>query len=694
MVYGFAAARPAAAAQEVTVSLGQISPAVATSPSTPLSLSGRLTVPSGQSHQDVIVQLGYTAIQDRSDMNETPEDSPEENQLDNVQDYLGEVSAGTHSWSLRTTVGALDPMPDTVYALDAVAWSDGEFLGAMRTYLPYEIGSGISLASTQVTALAPVTAPSALDGYQEQVSGGTYPEMTEDSLAEQMGDTGSLYQLLANSSQAPAGMVSWVVDPDLLESAAAIQDGYVVAAAGSSAADTPGPDANNAGSWLKEAKSVLGANGSELWQLPSTDPDIGSLSKAPASEARQLLSTAADQATTGDSIKNTVGVDPRGLVAWPADGQVSKQTLSLAQSIDPAAVVVDSDSIGLSTPNQSYTPTGRASAGGNSNLVVGDSALDAIMSGDPADAAYTSTGSNATILASQRLLAETALVALQEPNLGRSLLLALPRSASTAAADMTVLGALKSASWVKASTLSSLLKQSPDADASTGTPTRAASTVDTDLTSAQLAQSLALDSQLSLFQSILPSGGSVASGFAGAVLRTVSTSWRGATADWTAFSSTVGSRLQSQMNEVYLIPKSDLTLSGTSGAIPFTVVNKLPQTVELGLQIETKRTGLTVTQVPVRKFATGTTTVEVKVTASAPGAVVQVTAYLVNSAQRHYGSAESGGSQTLQVTVTSYGFVALLLFAGSAALLVFAVGLRIYRGRRGSRGGSETHAGD
>ena len=694
MVYGLATARPAAAADQVTVSLGRISPSVAASPSTELSLSGELTVPRGQSHQDVIVQLGYTVIQAPSDMDQTPEDSSGESQLDNVQHTLGDISAGTYSWNLQFQAADLDPMPDTVYALDVVAWSDGGYLGAVRTYLPYQIGSGVSLAGTELSALAPVTAPAALDGYQEQVSGATYPEMTEDSLAEQMGQDGSLYQLLSNSAQAPAGMVSWALDPDLLESAAAIQDGYVVAAAGSSAADTPGPDANNAGSWLKEAKAVLGASSTELWQLPSTDPDIGSLTKAPAAEAQQLLSTAAHQAETGGSIQSALGLDPRGLLAWPAGGQVNKQTLSLAQSIDPAAVVVDSDSIGLSADDQSYIPTGRASVGGKSDLVVGDSGLDAIMSGDPADAAYTATGSNATALAGQRLLAQTAVIALEKPNLNRTLLVALPRSAETEAADMTVLGALKDASWIKSAGLSSLLKQSPDPEAGTGTPTRASATADTDLTGSQLSRSLALDSQLGLFQSILPADGSAASGFAEAVLRTVSNSWRGATADWTAFSSTVGSRLQSQMNEVYLIPKSDLTLSGTSGAIPFTVVNKLPQTVELGLQVVTKRTGLSVTQVAPRRFATGTTTVQVKVAASAPGAVVQVTAFLVNSAQQHYGSAGSGGSQTLQVTVTSYGFVALLLFAGSAALLVFAVGLRIYRGRKGSRGGPKTHAGD
>lgn len=691
-VYSLASARPASAAtsQQVGIGLTAMSPKVATSSSDTIDLSGQLTVPSGHSHQDVIVQLAYTAIGLRSDMSQAP-GTGDEQQLNSKQDPLGTIAAGSHPWSLQIPVSYLGAVPGTVYALDVEAWSDGELLGAMRTYLPYEIGDGDSVAPTSLTVLAPVAAPTALDGYQ-QVSGGPYPEMTGDALAGQMGQNGSLYKLLAAGAQLAPGTVSWVLDPDLIETASAIQDGYVVASR-AGAADTPGPSAGNAGNWLKEAKTVLGASGTEVWQLPSTDPDLGSLANASTTEAQQLVSAAAQQATTGNAVKSALSVDPRGLIAWPAGGQVTGQTLKLAQSVDPAAVVADSQSIGQAVPDDAYTPTGRATVDGKTNLVVADDALDSIMSGDPADAAYTSSGSDSTVLASQRLLAETALIALQEPNVGRSVMVALPRSAQAATADMTVLGALKGASWVKPAGLSTLLKQSADPAASTRTPTRAASATGTDLTGSQLSRVLSLDSELGVFQSIL-SKGSTAEGFDEAVLRTVSTSWRGDEPGWTAFSSSVANRLQMQINDVYLIPKSDLTLSGTSGAIPFTVVNKLPEPVELGLKIVTNRTGLTVTQVPARSFRTGTTTVEVKVTDSAPGANVQVTAYLVDSNGRDYGSVESGGSRSLQVRVTAYGFVALLLFAGSAALLVFAVGLRIYRGRRASRGGPETHAGD
>jgi len=692
-LYGLAAARPAAAAQDVTVSLTTMTPQIATSSSTVLTMAGELNIPSGSSHDNVIVQLAYAAVDYRSSMDQGPGNGNVQ-QLNSVQDVLGTVSSGSHAWSLSASLASIGLSAGHVYALDVQAYSGGSVLGSMRTYLPYEIGSGSSaVGSTQLTVLAPVTAPSPLDGYTETLSGAPYPEVTEDTLAQEMGSDGSLYQLLSAGAQLPKGTVSWVVDPDLLNTAMQIQEGYVVAKSGT-ASDDIGSDAGNAGGWLKEAKTVLGNANSELWQLPTTDPDLGSLSNASTSQAEQLLTGAAQQTTSGSTVKTVAGRSPAGMLAWPADGQVSSTTLNLADSVNPAAVVVDSNSIGLTVPNEAYTPTGRASANGKNNLVVADTGLDSIMSGDSADSAYTSTGSSSSLLAGQRLLAQTALIAMENPNLARTIMLTLPRTTSTAAADMGVLKVLTNATWLKPTGLSTLLNQSADANASTGTPTRSAAATGTDLSTSQLSTALGLESRLQLFQSILTSSDSTTTDFAEAVLRTVSTGWRGDSSAWTSFESAVSSRLQSQTSQVYLIPKSDLTLSGTSGSIPFTVVNHLSQKVKLGLSVQTNPSGLNVTQVPVREFSTGSTTVEVKVSTKVAVTTYLVTAYLVNASGQHYGTAQSDGTQSLHVTVTSIGFVALLLFIGSAALLIFAVGLRIYRGRKRSRSELATREGD
>ena len=692
-LYGTAAARTASAAEAVTVSLSTMTPTVATASTPELTLAGKLTIPSGTSHDDVIVQLAYAQVGFRSEMADGP-DSGDDEELNTVQDTLGSLSAGSYGWSLHTSIASMNLTPGYVYAVDVQAWSDGGFLGALRTYLPYEISA---VGTTQLTVLAPVTAPSPIDGYQESISSqASYSELTENTLAESMGTTGSLYQLLAAGAQLPKGTISWAVDPDLLDSAMQIDQGYILAGDGT-ASDTIGPDAGNASDWLKEAKTVLGDSGSELWQLPATDPDLGSLSQASTAQAEQLLSDAARQSTSADTIsmvKSATGRSPEGLLAWPADGQVSAATLTLADSFDPTAVVADSNSIGLSVANEQYTPTGRASANGKDNVVVADDALDAIMSGDSADSGYDSAGSNSSLLAGQRLLAQTALIAMEKPNLARTVMLTLPRASGTEATDMGVLKQLQGATWLKSASLSTLLAQSPDPNASTGTPTRSSATTATDLSTTQLDTALSLESRLQLYQSILTKSDPTTTGFAEAVLRTLSTGWRGSGSAWTTFESAVSSRLKSRTSEVYLIPKSDLTLSGTSGSIPFTVVNNLPQSVKLGLAVQTDPGGLNVTQVPVREFSTGSSTVEVKVTTKVAANTYTVTAYLVNASGAHYGTAASGGARSLHVTVTSIGFVALLLFAGSMALLIFAVGLRIYRGRKGSRNEPVTREGE
>ncbi|WP_157436435.1 DUF6049 family protein [Actinospica robiniae] len=697
--YGFTGSAPSAEAAQsgTSLSLTTMSPTEANSSSQTVNLGGQLKVASGQTYGDVIVQLDIIAIQNRSEMSQGPESSADETQLSSVQDHLGDVS-GTTAWSLNPTVAQMGLTPGTVYALDVQAWSGGlVLLGSVRTYLPYKITSGSSFTATQLAVLVPVTAASPLDGYQYQPkdNGSPWDEATSNELVSQMGATGSLSTLLTQGEALKGVDLSWAVDPDLLDTASAIQSGYFVAA-GEGADDQAGSGAANASAWLKLADSVLGKNG-ELWQLPSTDPDLGSLSNLSSAQGEQFVNVSAAQTAKSTTLAASTQRKPLGLLAWPADGQVDTSALALSQSLNPTAVVTASNSVNLTADGGRYTPTGRASINGKNNITVADSDLDAIMSGDAADAGYVTAGSDSTLLAKQRLMAQTALIAREEPDLSgsRTVLITLPRSSAESSADMSVLSALGQADWVRASGFSTLVGARPDPKSSTGHLTRSAAVVKTDLTTAQLDQAVSLSSQFSLFQSILV-GGDSSDGLSLAVERTVSTDWRGQPGAWGTFAAAVQRRLTGQMGQVYLIQKSDITLSGTSGSIPFTVHNGLNQRVRLGLNFSMKPTGrLDISSVAAAEIpAHSSRTIQVRVTSRSPSATIQVTAYLVNPAGAHYGGAEGDGSQTLQVSVTSIGFVALLLFAGSAALLVIAVGLRIYRGRRGSRKKPGTREGD
>lgn len=693
--YGFARSGPAEAAQSGSLSLTSLSPTVALSPSQQVKLAGNLKLPAGHSYSDVIVQLDIMPVQYRSQMSEGPASDTDEVQLSSVQDNLGEVS-GSVPWHLNTTVQQMGLDPGNVYALDIEAWSEGsQPLGSVRTYLPYKIGGG-SFTPTQLAVLVPVTAASPLDGYQYQPKDNSSPwdEVTADGLTTAMGPSGSLDQLLEQGQALKGVDLSWAVDPDLLYTATQISGGYFVTSGGSATDDQPGTGADNVAAWLKLAGTVLGKNG-ELWQLPSTDPDLASLAHLSAQQADPFLATAVKQAAQGTALSQATGRSPTGLLAWPAAGQVDANTLALAQSLNPAAVITASNSVGLRASG--YTPTGRATVQGHDDIAVSDADLDAIMSGDAVDSGFVAAGSDPNLLAQQRLLAQTALIAEERPNLStpRTILLTLPRASAQSARDMPVLSALAQATWIRPTALSNLLAAAPDPKASTHGLNRSAAVAKTDLTTDQLNAAVSLSSQFSLYQSILV-GADSSDGLGAAVERTVSTSWRGSGDAWSGFSSAVQRRLTLQMSQVYLIQKSDLTMSGTSGSIPFTIHNGLNQKVSLGLDFTMKPTGrLDIASVPAAEIpAHSSRTIQVHVTSRSPSATIQVTAYLVNPVGAHYGDPQSSGSQSLQVSVTSIGFVALLLFAGSAALLVIAVGLRIYRGRRGARRDPGTREGD
>jgi hypothetical protein len=202
-------------------------------------------------------------------------------------------------------------------------------------------------------------------------------------------------------------------------------------------------------------------------------------------------------------------------------------------------------------------------------------------------------------------------------------------------------------------------------------------TTRSDLSSSQLITTTRLGASLQALSAILTQPDPAIGLFTPAILRTVSTAWRSSAADQTAFASAVQSRLATTMSLVSLVRKSDLTLSGKSGVIPFTVENRFSYPVKVAIRITTNHAGLSLQHITLQTVPQGSTTVNVHVSSAVSGTRVTVTAQLVTP-----GGADYGAPQSLQVTVSSIGSITLVIFGLSAALLVVAVVLRIYRGRR------------
>jgi Family of unknown function (DUF6049) len=653
-----------AATSQITVGLTSLSPSFAVSDST-VHLTGDVTVPAHSAgYTGIQIELKIAPLSVRSEMTAGP--GSDDQWIYGHTDQLSQVAAGTSAdWSFSAAPDQLGLTSPGVYALDVIAVSDGDRIGALRTYLPYEVGgSSSTLKPTHMVLLWPLTGPPELDGStQSQVV-----EATDDNLADQVGSGGRLDQMLTAAAAQKGITFSWLVDPNLLTTLTGESSGYVLYPDGA-----PGSQPQGAAQWLTKAKDLLKSNG-ELWQLPATDPDVASLAQADAGDARTLL--AASVALNGDTVDTTLGRAPLGTLVWPADGQADPATLALAQTINPAATVVQSDSVALKTPEQRYTATGITHDTEGGTLAVSDSALDQVFAGDPADAAYQ-PGSDSGVLAAQRFLAQTALIVGESPSLTtpRTIMVTAPRNATP---DPDLLAAVGSAPWLQTVGLSDLLKATPDPRATVGSPVRARATAATDLPAPALAQTVQLNTDLQQLTDIMTDPKPVKASYGPAVLSTVSTAWRTTpTATRNTYVDAATERLDQLIGAVSLVPKSDLTLSGKSGTIPFTVTNRLGQSVQVKILVTTNRDGLTFQTQQVRTVAEGSTTVVIPAQASVTGVKITVTAQLVAPTGQIYGAPVS-----FQVTVSSIGTTALIVLGLSAAVLVVAVGLRIYRGKR------------
>jgi Family of unknown function (DUF6049) len=664
MLFGGLSPDAQAASSSITVGLSALSPTFAVSGDT-VRLSGKvLSAAGGSSYRDVQVELKVARLQYRSEMSAGP--GSDDQEVFGHVDQLGPLAAGASApWSFTASTENLGLSGQGVYALDVVVLSNGSKIGALRTYLPYNVGgSSSSLTPTQLVLLWPLTSAPELDGAADE--SGTV-EAADDSLVPELASGGRLSQMLSAANAAKNITFSWVVDPNLLATAFAESNGYVLYPSGIAGSQQP----QQAAEWLSTAKSLLRTSG-EIWQLPATDPDVASLAQADPAQAAAAMKESV--ALNGTTVLDQLGRAPAGTLVWPADGQADPATLALAQSIKPAATVVSSASVALKTPDQSYTATGLAKTAAGDTLAVSDAALDQIFAGDSADAAYQ-PASDSGVLAAQRFLAQTALIAEESPGLStpRTIMAAAPRDAVP---DPDLLSAVSAAPWLKTVGLSTLLRATPDPHAQVGAPIRAATTVSTDLPAATLTQSAQLSAGLQQLTSIMTSPAQIDNGFGPAVLSTLSTAWRTDPAGASTFDKAVSARLDQLIGEVSLVPKSDLTLSGKSGTIPFTIENQLGQPVRVRIQLTTDRDGLTFGTQQLLTVPVGSTTETIHTQATVTGVKITVAAQLVTPTGAAYGTPVS-----LQVSVSSIGTTALIILGLSAAVLVVAVGLRIYRGR-------------
>ncbi|MFW6692591.1 DUF6049 family protein [Streptomyces sp. MAR4 CNX-425] len=589
----------------------------------------------------------------------------------------------TRDFSLTIPVDRLPLDAPGVYQL-AVSFSGTsadagyeQVLGIEHTFLPWQPDN--LATKTRLTFVWPLVATPQLTARTEADEEQT-PVLAGDGLLEQMEPGGRLQQMVALGEELP---VTWVIDPDLLVTAAAMAEPYNVTTADGET--VPGKGQETARQWLADLQQAV--KGREVVALPFGDPDLAAIAhrgRKVSGTLDQLGDATALARTTVESVLNT---EPETDVAWPAEGAIDRRVVGVAGAAGAQWILARSDSMGEN--GLPYTPTAARPIGGGQTAVVADAQLSRAFEGDMSRAETFS-------LAIQEFLAQTLVTTQQQPNMQRSLVVAPQRTPTLgqAQAMAEAISDLDTSTWMTPLNLSSAAVEPPDPAANRTVPGTGAYPKrlrKQEIPREAFERIRDTGQQLDMFSDILDDSRRVTVPFGNALRREMSTQWRGRKAEAEAFRREVQDYLADITSEVQLIDKSDLTLSGNSGTIPVTVQNNLVQNVrglELRLTSEAPSRLRIEEETQSIEVAGGhSTSVKFEASARASGPVT-ITAQLFTEDGKPF-----GGKKTFQVDVTSITSTVLLVIGAGILLLVLA-GVRMYTQRKRADRRAEANGGD
>ncbi len=654
---------PATAAGGVQVEVLGQSPAIGTTRST-LQVTGTVSNSGSQVLRDIAVRLRLsdTRLGSRSEL---------------AAVMAGQVASRDGQVVAEVTLPDLGPGSsapfDLVKALDQVPALDGfgvyalgvEVVGArgkgtkepgrvalVRSLLPWSPPT-VGLSPTGFSWLWPLV------GAPVRLANGVF---ADDSLAASLAPGGRLDRLLQAGTRLDQGAaVTWAIDPDLVETVQDMADGYRVVADGGRST-VPGGGSGLARSWLEALQAATA--GAQVLPLPYADPDVVAIVRhgAPAEVAR-ARTVGADTLTR---LLPAASLVPD--VAWPVAGYADRDTLGALARSGATGVVLDGRAL-PTTIDLSYTPSGRArlsSAAGPVAGLLADPGLATELAAAPAE------GSG--VLAGERLVAETAMIAAELPSTGtaRTIVAMPPRRWSPSQSFLDQLVTVAEAPWAAPVTLPELAADTPpEVDRERLRYPRAERR-------GELPESWlrALDtyrSNVSLFAGILTDKTRLVPRLQSSHLRLQSSYWRGRDGARVNRNARERDYLTDLRGRVRVQP-GDFTFGSKSGKIPVTLINELRQPVDVVLRLEPQTPRLRLERVEVPPLGPNQKVqVEVPASAVAGGLVV------VEASLRTPGGALYAQPVALRVRVTEIGTVALVITIGAAVVLFLAAGVRVLR---------------
>ncbi len=575
----------------VAVVLDRLTPVVPT-PGDTLRISGRLVNISGTSIDRVSIRLGISAgpLLSRSNITEVaelplvPEKDPIDYFLDRtLVDVPGPLRAGDERpFSIQEPIDSLPLGKDGVYSLmvEVLGTTAGNTalvrIGGARTFLPWVTSDIDPISLVWLWPLADYPA--------READGVLLNENTPQSLAP----GGRLDNLLTIGANNP-GKVTWIADPELLQSATDIASGYQVRTPNSTANRpvTVGDLSESASNWLTRLNNALAAaiprrsksqnDRLPLRVMPYADVDASALERA------QMDVDVVRATTMAPAIASTIlGGSVSGTVYWAPFGRLNKKTSDVLASSGVRTVILNSNA--LPPINKDVPSTGLGVIGttfGGMNAVLTDNRLSTTLG-------LSQNSRSQSIDMRQRFLAETLLASQLVPADAPSrFMVAGPadiRWDPNATTLSELLKATGAAPWLESATLTDLLEEGATAIARErgGYGPQAKNS---ELSAQYLNQVQRVSTQLASLTAILDNPTGFSDSYAEAILRTESSAWRSDPETGLELLRSIRRGLTEQIGQVYALSAGTITLSGDEGLVPVTIANDLDRAITIGVQL-------------------------------------------------------------------------------------------------------------
>lgn len=517
-----------------------------------------------------------------------------------------------------------------------------------------------------------------------------------DPIAAQLAPGGRLDGLLRALQQVVtpgsrlAGALCIGVDPALLDTVSDMAGGYRVATPGGI---QPGTGAADARRWLNRLRGVVADTC--VLALPYGDPDLVALSRAGLTDLAALAVSSGTRL-----VRDVLGVQPVVGVSWPADGALDERTLSDLVALDTRAVVLGPDGVRAPPDNGDIVTLAAVSPSAGTPAPKGllaDPLLSAALGPEPprrlpdstdgGDRAAVSTRPTGTArpLAAQDAIGALTFRATQLDR--RPVLLLPPRRWQVGGGEATEL--LRTANrWLlrdafrprsipeMAGAASAAARQVELAYPQQVTPSEIPPAVTAEVAVARdVLRELQVATERDPTADLDPAA--LLDPLRLAMLRGVSTAWRGNSERADELIDDVTSRLDELRGDVRIVaPPGPYTLAASDSPLLITVRNDLPVSMDVTLTLE---------QAPgLRTGAVGVQLVPARSSRQLviPAEVVRAGQFSVDARLTTPGGTSLGQPITLQLRSSAFDAVTLALTAGAGAILVLLVTRRIVRRNR------------